>query len=383
MKALIVAALSGFISAFLQNDIKTLQDMGYEVHCAADAGHANTTVRSSIWDELNVTFHQVDFDSKNPASKKNLEAYKEISSLAKQEQFDLVHCHTPIAGFITRLAMQSYRKKGMKVIYTSHGFYFHKHAPKKDWVKFYPIEKVASHWCDAIVTINNEDLQCAKGMWCKRCYKINSIGLDVDRYLNTHIDREAYRASIGIEKDDVMVLAVGELSERKNHAVIIKALGKIGNPKYKFVICGRAATGTGTYDKLKALAQELRVPVIFLGYRNDMPEIYKCTDITVLPSKREGLGMAGLQSLISGVPVVGSDVHGIVDYVIEGKTGYRYNPDDVDGFAKGIRKLSDRNARESMRENCIKTAMCFSKEISKEQMKKIYEDVLGGKNSVQ
>lgn len=157
MKALIVAALSGFISAFLQNDIKTLQDMGYEVHCAADAGHANTTVRSSIWDELNVTFHQVDFDSKNPASKKNLEAYKEISSLAKQEQFDLVHCHTPIAGFITRLAMQSYRKKGMKVIYTSHGFYFHKHAPKKDWVKFYPIEKVASHWCDAIVTINNED----------------------------------------------------------------------------------------------------------------------------------------------------------------------------------------------------------------------------------
>lgn len=375
-KALIITALSGFISAFLISDIEILLQMGYEVYCAANDGESKTGAAKNFWIEHHVTFVNIDFDSKNPASQNNIAAYNEIRELLARERFDLIHCHTPIAGFITRLAARKYRKQGTKVIYTTHGFYFHKHAPKKDWIKYYPIEKLASAWCDAIVTINEEDLQCAKRMWCRKCFKINSVGLDTKRYLDIKLDRQEYRKSIGVEENDIMILAAGELSARKNHIVIIRALAKIRDPKYVFVICGQAVKGSGTYDLIEQTARENNVRVKFLGFRRDMPELFSCADISVMPSKREGLGMAGLQSMIVGVPVIGSNVHGIVDYVIPGKTGYLFDPDDVDGFAAGIEKLSDPEVRNAMKQNCIDTAMKFSKEVSWKQKEEIYKEVL-------
>ena len=95
-----------------------------------------------------------------------------------------------------------------------------------------------------------------------------------------------------------------------------------------------------------------------------------------MPSKREGLGMAGLQSLIVGIPVIGANVHGIVDYVLPGKTGYLFDPDDVDGFAAGIEKLSDPAVRNAMKQDCIDIAMKFSKEVSWKQKEEIYKEVL-------
>lgn len=93
--------------------------------------------------------------------------------------------------------------------------------------------------------------------------------------------------------------------------------------------------------------------VIFLGFRKDIPEINRCADIAVLPSLREGLGLAGIEALASGVPVVGSNVQGIKDYVIDGKTGYLCSPRDADAFADKIQLLSDKEARFSMRKACV------------------------------
>lgn len=73
----------------------------------------------------------------------------------------------------------------------------------------------------------------------------------------------------------------------------------------------KAMSNLGTYDFLKKYAVEKNVRVIFLGFRKDIPEINRCADIAVLPSLREGLGLAGIEALASGVPVVGSDVQGI------------------------------------------------------------------------
>ena len=179
-RALIVSALSGFISAFLKSDIKNLQELGYEVHCVADGGNANTTVRESIWNELEVTFHQVSFDSKEPFSKVNFNAYIQMKNIIRDYNFDLLHCHTPIAGFIARLAARNMRKSGMKVIYTTHGFYFHKKSPVINWLVYYPIERVASRWTDIIITINNEDLECAKKMLKNATKLVASVWIIID-----------------------------------------------------------------------------------------------------------------------------------------------------------------------------------------------------------
>lgn len=113
-----------------------------------------------------------------------------------------------------------------------------------------------------------------------------------------------------------------------------------------------------------------------MGFRKDIPEINRCADIAVLPSLREGLGLAGIEALASGVPVVGSNVQGIKDYVIDGKTGYLCSPRDADAFADKIQLLSDKEARFSMRKACVEKAEEFRLDISHQQMKNIYKNLL-------
>ena len=110
----------------MSDDIRILQEMGYEVHCAADAENVGADGLESHWRLLKVKFHQIHFNSKRPFSKETWVAYGEMRKLLKTEQYDVIHSHTPIAGCISRIAAQRYRKSGTKVLYTSHGFYFHK-----------------------------------------------------------------------------------------------------------------------------------------------------------------------------------------------------------------------------------------------------------------
>lgn len=231
---------------------------------------------------------------------------------------------------------------------------------------------------DGIITIKWEDYAQMKKMRCKNVYHINGVGVDTSRYHECQIDRETYRKSLGLSENDIAILEVGELSTRKNHKVIIDALEKLADQRYVFLICGKAMSNLGTYDFLKKYAVEKNVRVIFLGFRKDIPEINRCADIAVLPSLREGLGLAGIEALASGVPVVGSDVQGIKDYVVDGETGYLCAPTDADAFAEKIKLLSDREVRSSMQKACVEKAEEFRLEISHQQMTDIYKNLLDG-----
>ena len=374
-KVLITTALAGFIRSFLKNDIKILQEMGYEVHCAANKNHAGSGDIETFFKENNVIFHQIDFSSNKPISKDTIIAYKQLKELKNKYNYEIVHCHTPIAGAITRLIFNNSRKKGTKVIYTTHGFYFHKGSTKKTWIVYRTIENLMSRLSDMIITINNEDFENANSMHCNKVRYINGVGVDTNRFISCNIERDTYRESIGIKKDDLMVLAIGELSSRKNHQVVIKALGKLNIPNAVFVICGNAMTEESTVEELKKLASENNVRLLLLGLRKDIPEIAKCADIGVIPSTREGLGLAGIEMLASGIPLVASRVHGIMDYMEDGKTGYLCDPYSENEFAKAISKLINFELRNTMIENCINSSRKFDKLISYNQMRKIYEEI--------
>jgi len=263
------------------------------------------------------------------------------------------------------------------VIYTSHGFYFHEGSGRKSWVLYYSIEKFMSLFSDAIITINEEDFKNAKKMFCKKVYHINGVGFDASKYRDVIVNKNEYRQVLGVPPDALMILAVGELSDRKNHQVIIKAMAKANIPNSVFAICGKAIQGEGTYDKLVNLANEHGVNIAFLGHRHDIPQVCHCADIGVLPSTREGLGIASLEMMASGLPLVTSNVHGIKDYMTDGVTGYMVSPYDVDGFAEALKKLSDSEVREKMRPNCIKVVENFDNSVSNKQMSDIYHEVLG------
>ena len=73
---------------------------------------------------------------------KRLKAIKELKKIINNEQYEIIHCHTPMGSVVTRLAAKKARKKyHTRVIYTAHGFHFYKGASLLNWLLFYPNSK--------------------------------------------------------------------------------------------------------------------------------------------------------------------------------------------------------------------------------------------------
>lgn len=378
-KVLIVASVVSFIEWFNKENVDFLRyNLGCEVHIACNFDYMEDTDEEKTNDYIEklksegVILHNIHF-SRSPFVKGNIKAYKKLKQIIDEGNFDLIHTHTPVASFFTRMAAKKARKNGTVVMYTCHGFHFHNAAPKKNWVMYYPVEKWMSRYTDCIVTINKEDFNRAKSFYAKNVRYIPGVGVDINRIKDIKIDKREYKKSIGIPEDCVMILSIGEMIARKNHQVIIKALGKLNREDIYYVICGKGPLK----EDLDALSTSLGVHTIFLGFRRDIPELCKTADISAFPSRIEGLGLAGIEAMAAGVPLVSSNVHGILDYVIDGKTGFTCDSEDVEGFAVAIDKLaSSEELRENMQDDCLKAVEPFEIKNALNTMWNIYKEFL-------
>lgn len=345
-KALVVTTVASTIDQFCMNDISILTDY-YDVQVAANFTKGNNTSKERINEfkrELmnkNIQINEVEFD-RNPFSKSNLIAYKKLKKIVLQNKYDLIHCHTPIAAMFSRLAAKELRKKGSKVIYTAHGFHFYKGAPIVNWLIYYPVEKWLARYTDTLITINKEDYERAKREFkAKRVEYIPGVGIDLKKFNAVEVDRDLKCSELSLPKDAFIILSVGELNKNKNHEVVIRALGKIDNPKIHYIICGQ-----GKLDGyLKNLSKETGIEnqVHLLGFRKDIPELCKVSDVFALPSYREGLSVALMEAMANGLPVVCSKIRGNSDLIEYEKGGYLVEPGDIVGFANYIKDLIEDN----------------------------------------
>lgn len=335
MKILYITTI-GKTMRFFQSFIKELIDAGHQVDLAAN--EINSPVPECYW-EWKCNFYHIDF-SRSPLSPDNVKAYGQLKKLIENGNYDIVHCHTPNASVVTRLACRKLRKKtGLKVFYTAHGFHFYKGAPKLNWMLFYPVEKLCSRFTDKLITINQEDYRRAKNKFhAKEVHYVPGAGVEFSRFENIQADRIAKRREIGVPEDAVLLLSVGELNENKNHQIIIRALARLKNPSVHYAIAGKG----DKREALLALGDELGVSgqVHLLGYRNDIPELNCSADVCCFPSLREGLGLGAIEAMACGLPIITSNVHGINDYSVDGVTGYKSAPMDAEGFASAIQKLA-------------------------------------------
>lgn len=331
MKILYVSTISNTINAFMIPHIKMLFEQGHHVDIACNI---QREIDKGLV-ELGCRVHDISF-SRSPLNKTNLKAYQNLKKLIVDQKYDLVHTHTPVASAITRLVCKNI--KGTKVFYTAHGFHFHKGAPLKNWLIYYPLEKWLAKYTDTLITINKEDYERAKSKFkAKRVEYIPGVGLDIDKFRNVVVDKADKRQELGLPEDAFIVLSVGELNKRKNHEIIIRAIEKLKNPDIHYVICGKGPLES----YLNNLAVEIGIGknVHLLGYRPDVPEIYKVSDVFVFPSYREGLPVSIMEAMAAGLPVVCSNIRGNSDLIEYGKGGYLVSPSDVDEFAKRIKEL--------------------------------------------
>lgn len=331
-KRILVTSTDLMMIQFLVPHVRYLSENGFDVEVAcSDVGGRMDEVRTAL-DGAAKAIHTVRLH-RSPAAAENLKGYGDMKRVIASGNYDIIWANEPVMGVVTRLAARKARKKGTRVVYMAHGFHFFKGAPKKNWLVC-PIELLMSRFCDTLVTINWEDYRWAK-QWLKtpKIEHIDGIGVDFTARACA-VPRDAKRKELGVHGDDILVLSVGELQQRKNHEVIIRAIALLNNPHIKYFICGRGEL----LDYLTKLANSLQLQnqVFFLGYRKDIPEIMNASDIYAHPSRREGLGLASLEAMASGLPLVTSNVQGIPDYVENGITGFMCAPMDIPQYAKHL-----------------------------------------------
>ena len=336
-KALFVATIASFIDGFESNDTKILQEMGYQVMAASSSTIGTRPGNLDSLKQKNIDLHHIDF-ARSPFSKNTLVAYHQLKKLINSEQYDLIHCHTPVGGILTRLAARKARKKGTKVIYTAHGFHFYKGAPLINWLIYYPTEKICSYFTDALITINQEDFKFAKDkLKAKKVFYIPGVGVETSKFQSVVVDKKEMRQKLGLSAENIVLLSVGELNTNKNHQIIIKALAKINDSNIHYVVAG---VGDNQMNLL-SLSKELGVQknVHLLGYRSDIAELCHSADICCFPSLREGLSVSLMESMSTGLPCVVSKIRGNVDLIDHGQGGFQNDPNSVDEFAQSISTL--------------------------------------------
>ena len=334
MRILYVTTISLTMNSFFKPHIEMLIREGHTVDLACNATDRPLDV---LYHDLGCQSFQIDF-SRSPLSPSNVRAYKQLDNVIKNGHYDVVHCHTPNASVITRLVCRKYRKEnGLKVFYTAHGFHFFKGAPKQNWMVYYPVEKWCSRYTDKLITINIEDYTLAKQKFhAEEVHYIPGVGVDLSRFEGVQTDKAEKRYEIGVPENAFLLLSVGELNVNKNHQVIVRALAQLSRKDIHYAIAGEG----DQRDSLTELAASLGVSdrVHLLGYQNDIPKLMYAADVFCFPSHREGLGLAAIEAMACGLPLITSNVHGINDYSENGVTGYKCASTDVEGFAKAIEK---------------------------------------------
>lgn len=380
-KALVITTVASTIDQFCMNDIDLLQKT-HIVYVAANFNSGNNTSKERVLefkDELkrrNIIVKEINF-KRNPLSNNNIFAYKELKKLIESDTFDIIHCHTPVAAMLTRVAAVKARLKGTKLIYTAHGFHFYKGAPLKNWILYYPIERWLARYTDVLITINIEDYNRAKKSFkAKKIEYIPGIGIDIMRFNQVNVNRYVKCNEIGIPEEGFILLSVGELNKNKNHETIIRALAKINNANIYYVICGQGILE----GYLKTLINQLGLnrQVKLLGFRKDIAEIYKISDVFMFPSFREGLSVSLMEAIASGLPVICSDIRGNRDLVENGSEGYLFKPNDVEGYSMAIKELYKNKDNSILNQNNLETIKRFSIDNVKARVKGIYYGITGG-----
>ena len=381
---LILTTTNEFLGKFERENVRILKRMGYCVHYAANMDEPHYISDQERIRKMGVMVHSIAIVRSPYMVKENRKALCQLLELIEKYQIQIIHCHTPVGGLLGRLAGKFYKKRRLTVIYTAHGFHFYKGAPPLNWLVYYKVEKRLARYTDILIVINREDYEAAKKFRLRDSgclYQIPGVGLDRKRFSPlSDKEKSENRKKFGIPQDAFFLISIGELNENKNHKIMLEALAKMREKKkdiskIHYVICGDGFFREQLKNQIKE--HKLEEHVFLFGHRKKIPEILGCADASVFPSKREGLGMAGLESLSMGIPVIASDNRGTREYMKHKRNGYICRYDDVDGFIKGvefIRGLSIEK-RSEMAVCCENSAAPFDQAYANAVMQGIYTGV--------
>lgn len=365
---LYVAVSQAHLSIFHEPHLRWLRKHGYYVDIAA--GRSSRFVINEV-----DFYHEITF-ARSPFSLNNVKAFLSLVKVLRAKPYTMVHCHTPVASVLSRLASLFARGRPV-VLYTAHGFHFFPGASVNNWVLWFSIEWLFTRLTDIVITINRWDERAAK-QWlrAKRVRLIPGIGIDTERFHPpSRLDYEAHRKKYDISNEAFVLIYIAEFIPRKNHAFLMRAIKKLRLqiPDLVLLLVGNGPLLETTKADCERL--ELSNTVKFLGFRRDIPDLVTMADLSVSTSRHEGLPIGIAELMAAGVPVVASQDRGHRDLVEDGVTGFLFPQDDEDAFVNFVVKLANNpELRRMMGRAAREHIQSFSLEKSITSMAHIYKE---------
>lgn len=333
-KVLFTATVDSHILQFHLPFLKMFKENGYEVHVAT-----NGTEDIPYCDVK----HIVPFE-RSPFKLNNLKAIVQLRKIIETGNFEIIHTHTPMGAVVTRIAAKRARKKlHTRVIYTAHGLHFFKGAPLKNWLMFYPVEKILSKYTDTLILINQEDYELCKKRFkhCKDIRYVPGVGIDEKKFDFTlsDIEKDSLRKSLKLKKDDFVIIYPAEISKRKRQMWLIESIASflMEHEDAHLLLPGKDSLNNQCGKLVEKM--NLSNQIHFLGYRKDIPKLLKISDLAVSAASQEGLPVNIMEAMFVGLPIVASNCRGNRDLVVNNLNGFLVDIDDKNGFLSAVEKL--------------------------------------------
>jgi glycosyltransferase involved in cell wall biosynthesis len=326
----------------LRDQLRFLRELGYDVHAASIDGPFGRRIHDDDgfpWTPLPLT--------RSFAPWPDWRALRFIERFCREKKFDIVHTHTPKGNVVGQWAA---RRAGVKhVLQTLHGFYFHDRMPfwqRRAWIQ---IERFSAKHSDHILCQNPEDVETAVRERIARPEQITLLGngIDLNRYTPLEPDdprKSQLRRALNIPPEALVVGMAGRFVAEKGFGEFLAAgelLAEKAPNLHLLAIGQRLLSERGGNVWSPPQSSKLAGKLTVLTDRDDMPELYACMDVHVLPSHREGFPRALMEGAAAGLPQVCTNIRGCRQTVAHGLTGLFIEVGDVRALAAAIQRLLD------------------------------------------
>lgn len=257
----------------------------------------------------------------------------------RSSSYRIVHTHTSKGGFVGRLAA---RMAGVPVIvHTVHGFAFHEASPAPALLFYSTLERMASRWCDRIVSVSEFHRDWALKLGLCSAPRIMAIPNGIAELAKTpEIATGSLRDQLGARDGDLLVMSLARLAWDKGLEYLIRAAAMLPRMERRVHV---AIAGDGPMrESLERLSIKLGVAsrVTFLGFRSDVANLLAACDVVVVPSVREGLSIALLEAMSAGKPIIASSIGSQREVASQAEMARLVPPADAPALCEAIVQLA-------------------------------------------
>ena len=328
-----------------------------------------------------------------PVYKLNFHGFKDISSWVefyktlRSIKPDVVMPNLFFSNTIVRILKLF---MGYVVIPIEHNTYV-----DKTWAKI-TLDRWLARLSYRIIAVSNTvaDFTIKQERIPKNKFVVIKNGVDIEKIQSAIAalpSKDTLKQELGFKTSDKVLLNVAGLKPKKNHMLMLEGFARFHkkHPEYKLAVAGEG----GMRKKLEARVRELGLDgvVILFGLRRDIEKFYKMSDIFVSTSDIEGLSIAYLEALASGLPLVSTKTAGTDELLVDGENGFFIPESSVDAVVESFEKMVyadyekiSKNARKTAEEFDIrKTAEKYSMLIAKAYKKKyLHKNSTNDMNSI-